>query len=233
MLVLTDNLDELFKQTELYYKDILSVYESNKEVLHSLKGPWTFVPLWDVLKVMPDQISHFKSINENISQVGNNTLMAVGLSSILREDGVSPHADNHPKDGRFKRFHLALQLTPTSKIHVTDDNGNSDVYEWELGKWMEFDGVKYQHYPENLDDTPRIVLIIDVFVGDVSDEDLLDYYIEIEKLGWINKLDFRPNYNEYIATKGYSTDIMYSKFLETNDQKLERENEGHDNQNPI
>jgi hypothetical protein len=43
---------------------------------------------------------------------------------------------------------------------------------------------------------------MDVFDGEVSDEDVYEYYEEIERLGArINGVDFRPYYDKYIQNK--------------------------------
>jgi hypothetical protein len=177
--------ERFFHETSMHYQDILNTYKELKGSLVSVYNPWTFVPIYDKLARFKQQIHLFESINDNFPESEQYTILSIGLSCLTKEDGANPHVDAHPTDGRFKRLHLALQLTPSSKLWVLEDEGYKS-YEWELGRWMNFTGIKHTHYPVNLDDEDRIVLLVDVFIGKPTDEDLSDYYKTIKGLGWLD-----------------------------------------------
>jgi|SaaInlStandDraft_4_1057021.scaffolds.fasta_scaffold68677_1 hypothetical protein len=204
MLITIPCRDKFFEETSKHYKEILEEFKGKNGEIFTIVGPWDFSPIYDILGSMPSQVSEFKSIVDNIESVTDYTIAAIGMSIFPVGKPRSPHTDNHPTDGRFKRYHLPLQLTDTSFIHVLE-NGTNDwkQYPWELGKWMEFEGIQHTHYPYNEDpnNIPRIVLILDVFEGEALDQDVWDYYIEIEKLGWISDNNFRPHYEKYILNK--------------------------------
>jgi hypothetical protein len=182
--------DRFFQETSIHYQDILNTYKELKGSLSAVYNPWTFVPLYDIEARFKQQIHLFEAINDNLYESEKYTILTIGISSLTKEDGINPHFDDHPTDGSFKRLHLALQLTPSSRLLVLENEGYKS-YEWELGRWVDFqffflNGIKHTHYPINLDDKDRIVLLVDVFIGKPTDEDLSDYYKTITGLGWLD-----------------------------------------------
>jgi hypothetical protein len=204
MLKTISNESDFFVKIAESYADILATYVDEYDNLRSFYLPWTYTFLYDVLGTFPPQYEIFDSIRDNLASAseGGNTLVSISISDINKQDGIAPHKDTHPTNGNFKRCHLPLQLTPTSKIHVIGDDGVDNTYEWTLGEWVEFEGMQYLHYPENLEDKARVLLIVDYFVGEMSDQDLYDYYIERQALLNVDaRADFRPAYEKFISNR--------------------------------
>jgi len=201
MLNEVENRDKFFEVTSNTYSEILEHY--NKE--DAIDGPWRFTPIYDILGAMPDKTHLFKSISNSIEKISGYTLLAMGISDFSADRNRYPHKDNHPKDGRFKRYHLALQLTDTSFLYVMEDGTDEWVaYPWVLGKWMRFDGIHHYHYPYNeTEGKSRIVVLLDILEGDAEDKDVYDYYEYIETLGWIVGVDYRKNYLEYVSGRAH------------------------------
>ena len=201
MLIEVNNRDTFFEETSNRYEQLLKELEnSNIEVMGT---PWGFVPIFNILNLFENNVSKFKSISDNIDSVEDYTIISMGMSIIEPGNDPAPHFDLHPTNGEFKRYHLPLQLTDTSAIYVQENNG-WEKYTWELGKWMQFTSIDHLHYPLNEDKNgiPRVLLLMDVFEGDASDEDIYEYYEEIERLGArIKGTDFRPYFDKYIKKK--------------------------------
>jgi hypothetical protein len=200
MLTRVDNRDTFFKETSTHYKEILK--EFNNSSIEIMKEPWGFAPIYDILGMVKNNVSEFKTISDNINSTTDYTISSMGISIVNPGNIPAPHFDHHPTDG-FKRYHLPLQLTDTSVLCV-QENSEWKEHTWELGNWMHFSGTNYLHYPLNEDKNgiSRIILLVDVFEGVISDKDLYDYYEETERLdARIKGIDFRPYYEKYIQNK--------------------------------
>ena len=177
--------NQFLRETALHFRDITKEYKENKTELDSLYNPWTFIPIYDILGVFKNQLDLFPTIRDNLVESDEYEIVAIGLSSLVKGDGISPHTDPIPTDCRFKRLHLALQVTPSSSLVVIKD-GHKIRKSWNVGRWMEFTALSDMHYPENLDEKERIVLLVDVYLGGTTEEDLEHYYSVMHNLGWIN-----------------------------------------------
>jgi hypothetical protein len=201
MLTRVSNRDTFFKETSERYTELLE--EHNNSIIEVMGYPWGFVPIYNILGLAEDNVSSFKSISENINSITDYTVISMGISIIESGNTPAPHYDLHPTNTNFKRYHLPLQITDTAFLYV-EEGEEWKKYPWKLGKWMQFTGINHLHYPLNEDENgeSRIVLLMDVFDGEVSDEDVYEYYEEIERLGArINGVDFRPYYDKYIQNK--------------------------------
>jgi hypothetical protein len=201
MLTKVDNKDNLFRETSKQYKEILKEFDNSD--IEVMGTPWGFVPIFNILGLAENNVPSFKSISENIDSVTGYTIISMGLSIVEAGNTPAPHSDLHPTNTNFKRYHLPLQLTDTSFLCV-EENSEWKRYSWSLGEWMQFEGINHLHYPinEDKDEKKRILLLMDVFDGGVSDKDVYEYYEEIERLGArINGVDFRPYFDKYIQNK--------------------------------
>ena len=201
MLTKVSNRDTFFKETSTHYTEILKEFDNAG--IEIMGTPWGFAPIYNILGLAVDSTSKFKSISENINSITDYTIISMGLSIIEPGNDPAPHYDLHPVSSNFKRYHLPLQLTDTSAIYVQEQD-EWKKYTWELGEWMQFSGINHLHYPLNKDENgiARVVLLLDVFEGEVEDKDVYEYYEEIERLGArINGIDFRPNFEKYIHNK--------------------------------
>jgi hypothetical protein len=192
--------DQFFRETSLRYKEILDIYQKNESEFEQIDGPLKYTPLYDILGAWVPQINSFDAIKENLPKGDDYKIVAIGISSISKIHGKSPHTDDHPTDGRFKRFHLPLKLTPSSKISVLENDVLKE-YTWDLGKWMEFTGVHLPHFPSNDENSPRIVMLVDVFLGDVDNRDIFEWYETIDELGWFRGISWKNNYIDYVNNK--------------------------------
>jgi hypothetical protein len=199
VLDVVENRDKFFEETSKHYLDLLKEYSSKDAIDYF----WKFTPVYNILGVMPDKSGDFKSIVENLDKVDGYTVLAIGISEFPADREKCPHTDTHPRDGRFKRYHLALQTTDTSFLYVKENGKDEWIgHPWDLGKWMEFEGIHHLHYPYNeTKGISRIVILLDILEGEASNQDIYDYYSYIETLGWIVDKDFRHNYKDFIKKK--------------------------------
>ena len=202
MLANVQNRDKFFENLSENYKEVLD--EFLKSDVEMMPYPWPSVPLYNILNIIENHLDKFPTISENLKYVDGYTIVSIGVSILNYTCKSSPHKDLHPTDGNFKRFHLPLQLTDTSFMYIQEDDGEYKKYSWELGKWSQFTAIDKTHYPlnEDKDGVDRILLMVDLFEGEVSDKDVYEYYEVIETLGArLNEFDFRPYYDKYIQNK--------------------------------
>lgn len=202
MLYTVPNRDLLFETTSKKYLDLLNKFKNTE--LPMVSGPWDFSPIYDILGCMPDSTKLFESVSSNMNDVTDYTIGAIGFSVIQADKRAAPHIDNHPQDGRFKRYHLPLQIPKNARLNVME-NGTDfyKEYSWEVGKWMRFEALQHIHFPTSGKDAEcdRIIVIMDVFEGEADPKDILEYYETVENLGWLEGIDFRPYYEKYISNK--------------------------------
>jgi hypothetical protein len=153
---------------------------------------------------MENRTEEFKEFFDHMYGDLDYTIGAIGFSVIPPGRCAAPHIDNHPHDGRFKRYHLPLQLPKNARLNVME-NGTDfyKEYSWELGKWMRFEALQHVHFPTSGENAEfdRIIIIMDIFEGEITNKDLFEYYEVIEDLGWLEGINFRPYYEKYISEK--------------------------------
>lgn len=192
----------MLEETSKHYKGILNEYHNSS--LNKIIGAWEFIPIYDILNLVDDNISIFDSVHQNITYAKGYDIISLGFSILNSNTPKFPHIDKHFEIDGFKRYHLPLQLTNTSYLYVKEDGSEKfNNYPWELGTWSEFNGLDKVHYPLNGDKEgkSRIILILDIIEGVASDSDVYDYYSNTEELGWTKDIDFRPYYEKYVLNK--------------------------------
>jgi len=182
---LMQNDNQFLRETALHFKNITKEYNEHKNELEFIYNPWIFIPIYDILGVFKNQLHFFPTIENNLIESNDYEIVSIGLSSLVKGDGANPHTDPIPIDNRFKRLHLALQVTPTSILNIKV-NDTWIKKSWNVGRWMEFKGLDKLHFPINNDEKARIVLLVDVYIGGSTKEDLYRYYNVMEGLNWIN-----------------------------------------------
>jgi len=196
ILYTVPNRDKFFEETSKHYKDILEEFKSTD--LFTMEFVWDATPIYDILNIMGNNISSFKSIKGNIDSITDYTIMTIGIAVIKPGVDRYPHIDPHSKIKGFKRYHLPLQLTDTSFLYVKEHNKGTEYKkcEWELGKWMLYDRIDLMHYPDNKDENgiPRIMIILDVVEGTPSNVEIKEYYHLTEYTKMF------PNYHDKISS---------------------------------
>ncbi len=174
-------LQDLLENAE----QILNEYEENKSKLYIYETPgclgwWVTTPY---RFGMSEDSKYLPTTSKILSSIKNLTTVMISDVHSNLPQGI--HAEGLPEGVR--RFHVPIKFNQNARLNVLE-NGSWVNYEWSPDSVFEFENFYDRHYISCPEGDNRIVLMVDVFDGVVTEE-MMD---EIEK--W---------YDAWISSVGY------------------------------
>ena len=155
-----ENSEQILKE----YKDNqdkLSINETNQCL-----GWWVTIPYRFGLT---EDSKYLPTLSKSISPIENITTVMISEVHSNLPQGI--HAEDLPEGVR--RFHVPIKFNQNARLNVLE-NGSWVNYEWSPDSVFEFENFYDPHYISCPEGDNRIVIMIDVFDGDMTDEKLFE-----------------------------------------------------------
>ncbi len=167
-----DNSSQVLKEYDNNKKD-LYIYESAGCI-----GWWITIPYRFGLT---ENSKHLPSLIDILNTTKDKTnLLMVMISDVTPGIPQSPHTEELPEG--ISRYHIPIKYNPTARLNVLT-NGEYKAYEWTDHNVFEFDEAGNPHYITCPGGDNRIVIMVDLFDGDITEQQLKDieqWYVDWE-----------------------------------------------------
>lgn len=177
-----DNSEQILKEYDDNKKD-LYIYESGGCI-----GWWVTLAyrfgLIENSKYLPSLINILNSSKDETH------VLMVMISDVISNVPQTPHTEELP-DG-ITRYHVPVKYNPNARLNVLTE-GIYKPYKWGKNNVFEFDEAHIPHYISCVgDDGNRIVIMVDIFEGSLSDKKLK------EITQWYDEWEGSVNYHKVI-----------------------------------
>ena len=129
-------------------------------------GRWDVFMLYERGRALDDRLAHCPAVRNIVER--NRTVR--GLAGLVYFSRLAPHTRVAPHTGPTNmrvRIHLGIDIPPDCGMKVADETRS-----WTVGRCLAFDDA-FPHAVWNDSDRERIVLVLDVWHPDLSDDEVL------------------------------------------------------------